>query len=260
MQCEEIMTMMCPKGHDLSKKCFEPVLPGCKKCSREAKIAETKRQKEFARQQRRDEEEAEHLRKKKEIEEQIVEQQQLLRDAQLKEERRNEIQQKLADLEEMKSMNRVPDPSSSSSTNVTSSQASGSLFPAGSSSQQDGSDSAPPLQPVPATPFPPKTKKVSHDAKRTGIETSATPSGPSRSEAEWQRKKTIEGVVNLSVDSIMDMTGLEDIKSQVLQILDKIEVRNRQGTPFDKDRYNVTFLGNPGTGACFLLKFNFQDF
>lgn len=246
MQCEEIVSMMCPKGHDLSKKCFEPVLPGCKKCDREAKVAETKRQKEFARQQKRDEEEAEHLRKKKEIDEQIVEQQQLLRDTQLKEERRNEIQQKLADLEEMKLMNRLPDPPSSS--NITSSQPSGPLSPAGSPSQQDGSDSAPP---VPTTPLPPQTKKASHDAKRTGIETSATPSGPSPSETEWQRKKTIEGVVDLSVDSIMDMTGLEDIKSQVLQILDKIEVRNRQGTSFDKDRYNVTFLGNPGTGACF---------
>jgi hypothetical protein len=255
MQCEEIVAIMCPKGHDQSKKCFEPVLPGCKKCDREAQIAEAKRQKEFARQQKRDEEEAEHLRKKKEIDEKIVEQQQLLRDAQLKEERRNEIQQKLADLEE--SMNRLPGPSSSSSMNTTSSQASG---PTGSSSQQDGSDSAPPLQPPTATPLTPQTKKISRDSKRTGIETSATPSALSPSEVEWQRKKTIEGVVNPSVDSIMDMTGLEDIKSQVLQILDKIEVRNRQGTSFDKDRYNVTFLGNPGTGACLLLKFNFQDF
>lgn len=249
--------MMCPKGHDLSKKCFEPVLPGCKKCDREAKIAETKRQKEFARQQKRDEEEAEHLRKKKEIEEKIVEQQQLLRDAQLKEERRNEIQQKLADLEEMKSMNRPPGPSSSPSMN---SQASGPLFSTGSPSQQDGSDPAPPLQPFPATPFPPQKKKASHDSERTGIETSAAPGALSPSEAEWQRKKSIEGVVDLSVDAIMDMTGLEDIKSQVLQILDKIEVRNRQGTSFDKDRYNVTFLGNPGTGACLRLKFNSQDF
>ena len=251
--------MMCPKGHDRSKKCFEPILPGCKKCDREAKLAEDKRQKEFSRQQKRDEEEAEHLRKKKEIEEKILEQQQLLRDAQLKEERRNEIRQKLADLEEMKLMNRLPGSSSSSSMDTTSSQASGSLPVDGLSQPSPAQTPAPPSQPVLDTPL--QTDKASHDSKRTGTQfgTSATPGAPSSSEAEWQRKKTIEGVVNPSVDSIMDMTGLEDIKSQVLQILDKIEVRNRQGTPFDKDRYNVTFLGNPGTGMCLLLKFTSQN-
>ena len=97
MKCEEIVAMMCSKGHDQSKKCFELVLLGCKKCDREAKLTEAKRQKEFSRQQKRGEEEAEHLRKKKDIEEKILEQQQLLRDAQPKEERRNEkVQQKLA--------------------------------------------------------------------------------------------------------------------------------------------------------------------
>jgi len=65
--------MMCPKSHDQPKKCFEPVLPGCKKCDWEAKIAEAKCQKEIARQQKRDKEEAEHLRTKKEIDEKIVE-------------------------------------------------------------------------------------------------------------------------------------------------------------------------------------------
>ncbi|KAF8876358.1 P-loop containing nucleoside triphosphate hydrolase protein, partial [Gymnopilus junonius] len=82
MQCQEIVNMTCPKGHDRSKKCFQPFLPDCKKCDREAKAAEAKRQKEFERQKKREEEEAEHLRKKKEIEDKITEQQQLRRDMQ----------------------------------------------------------------------------------------------------------------------------------------------------------------------------------
>jgi len=247
--------MICLKGHGHLKRCFEPAIPGCKICDREANLAEAKRQNEFARRQKRDEEEAEHLRKKKEIEEKILEQQQLLRDAQLKEERRNEIRQKLADLEETKLMNRLPGPSSSSSMGVTSSQAFSS-FPMGGPSQHP----APLSQPIPTTPL--QTEKAPYVSNRTGTEfgTSATPGAPSPSEAEWQRKKTIEGVVNPSVDSIMDMTGLEDIKTQVLQILDKIEIRNRQGASFDKDRYNVTFLGNPGTGTSLLLKFTSQEF
>jgi len=91
MQCEEIVAGMCPEGHDQSKKCFEPALLGCKKCDREAEVAEAKRQREFSLQQKRDEEEAEHLRTMKRIEEQLVEQQRIRHDDQLIEERGDEI-------------------------------------------------------------------------------------------------------------------------------------------------------------------------
>ena len=83
--------MMCPKGHDQSKKCFEPVLPGCKKCDREAEVAEAKRQREISLQRKRDEEAAEHLRTMKRIEEQLVEQQRIRHDEQSKEELEDEI-------------------------------------------------------------------------------------------------------------------------------------------------------------------------
>jgi len=240
--------MQCLKGHDISKKCFEPALPGCKKCDRIAKIAEEKRQKEFARQKKRDEEEAEHLRKKKEIEEQLAEQQQLLRDAQLRGERDNEIRQKLADLEEAKLMNQRPVPLPT--VDIPSPQAPNTSpsSPTRSSSPQNSAQiPSPTHRPLSATPSSTvaKTPRVSKPAAAAAP---PAPIGPSPSEAEWQRKKTIEGIVNTSVDSIMDMTGLEDVKSQVLRILEKIEVATRQNTAFDKDRYNVTLLGNPGTG------------
>ncbi|KAF8958975.1 P-loop containing nucleoside triphosphate hydrolase protein [Flammula alnicola] len=165
MRCEEIIPMTCPKGHYQSKKCFEPSFRGARNATGKPRCG-AERQKEFARQQKRDEEEAEHLRKKKEIDEQVAEQQQLRRDAQLKDERENEIRQKLADLEEMKSMDHLPGPSSS--MNMPSSQVPDPSFsaPSGALPTEYGSD--------------PRS--------------SAT------------------------------------------------------GASFDKDRYNVTLLGNPGTG------------
>ncbi|KAF8065347.1 P-loop containing nucleoside triphosphate hydrolase protein [Lyophyllum atratum] len=242
MRCEQIVKMQCPKGHDKSNKCFEPVLPGCKKCDREAKLAEEKRQEEFARQQRRDQEEAEHLRQKKEIERELAEVQQLRRDEQLREERKNEIRQKLADLEEAKSMNQPAEPMLD--TDVPTSSHTATL-----SASTPGPQNVPPAPEllVPATKSLP-TGKVPRDLKRSSTATSSTPATLSRSETEWQRKKTIEGVVNPSVDAIMGMTGLEEVKLQVLTILDKIEVAIRQNTEFNKDRYNVSLLGNPGTG------------
>ena len=65
---------------------------------------------------------------------------------------------------------------------------------------------------------------------------------------EWQRQKDINGTVNEAIDAIMDMTGLEEVKDQVLTIKSTIETRKRQGGSFKNERLNVVLLGNPGTG------------
>ena len=48
----------------------------------------------------------------------------------------------------------------------------------------------------------------------------------------------------------MDMVGLEGVKSQVLGIKAKIDVSLRQGTDVKDERFNVSLLGNPGTGKA----------
>lgn len=46
----------------------------------------------------------------------------------------------------------------------------------------------------------------------------------------------------------MQLTGLEGVKEQVLRIHDKVELAQRQGVSLQDERFNVIFLGNPGTG------------
>ncbi|KAL1691007.1 P-loop containing nucleoside triphosphate hydrolase protein [Schizophyllum commune] len=70
----------------------------------------------------------------------------------------------------------------------------------------------------------------------------------SQSEAEWQRRKAVEGKSNEHVDNIMALVGLEEVKKQVLMVMDKIEVAKQQRTSLKDQRFNVAFLGNPGTG------------
>jgi len=178
MRCEAVVSMVCSKGHNQRKKCFEPIL--CVECDREAKAAEAKRQKEISRQQKCDEEEAEHLRRMKEIEHQLAEHQQLRRGAQLKEEPKNEIREQLVDLEERKSMNHLSSPSSSMT--VTPPCPSWRSNP---SRQSMARTQAPPPQLVHAAPFP-QTVEISHDSKRTSTETSTTSGALSLSEAEWR--------------------------------------------------------------------------
>ena len=60
----------------------------------------------------------------------------------------------------------------------------------------------------------------------------------------------MEGADNANIDAIMSMTGLEEVKAQVLKIKAKIDVSKRQGTSESDERFNVVLQGNPGTGMC----------
>ena len=76
----------------------------------------------------------------------------------------------------------------------------------------------------------------------------AQPGVLSNSEAEWQRQKQIEGASNDAIDSLMKLTGLEQVKAKVLDIKAKIEMVARQGLDMSKERLGMVMLGNPGTG------------
>lgn len=73
----------------------------------------------------------------------------------------------------------------------------------------------------------------------------------SPSEKEWQRQKDTENASNAAIDSIMEMIGLEDVKSQVLRIKAKIDAATRQNSNLKNERFNISLLGNPGTGMLF---------
>jgi len=70
----------------------------------------------------------------------------------------------------------------------------------------------------------------------------------SKSEAEWERQKRVDGASNEAIDSLMGLTGLEDVKSKILSIKAKIETVGRQGSDMKKERLGMLMLGNPGTG------------
>jgi hypothetical protein len=78
---------------------------------------------------------------------------------------------------------------------------------------------------------------------------------PSKSADDWRRQKTVEGAFSPSIDAIMAMVGLESVKAQVLAIKAKIDTAKRQGSPLEKERFNISFLGNPGTGAVLHIRY-----
>ncbi|KAF9042774.1 P-loop containing nucleoside triphosphate hydrolase protein [Hymenopellis radicata] len=269
MPCPFTVPGRCVKGHDQSRKCSEPVPKTCRKCVKQAKEEADRQAKELASQRKRDEEEAEHLRKMKEIEDQLAQQRELLRYARRREDQANEIRLKMEDLENAKAAaerarqakadssdrpaqtppasggastptpgaGTLPPPKPSPSTNSPDKNAN----PSGSSSQ---SPSDPPNSTSPDTPF-----SLSPEQRRPSIYTSApTTTELSPAERDWDYRKRTQGVLNPPLDIIMEMVGLETVKTQLLGILNKIDTAKRQNASLKDERFNITFLGNPGTG------------
>lgn len=71
---------------------------------------------------------------------------------------------------------------------------------------------------------------------------------PSPSESEWDRQKRADNASNGAIDSLMKMTGLEEVKAQVLKIKARADTALRQNTNTKDDRFGIVLLGNPGTG------------
>ena len=205
----------------------------CHKCDQEARALQRKQQKAFELQQKRDAEQREHARQVAELEEKIELEVQALKDGQISTERADAIQQKKADLAAMTAL----------ASRTTSS-------PPHSKDSPKNQKQAPPHESKPEAKESASPNSQSKSAERRP--TSAHQKSPA--EEEWQRQKDTENASNAAIDSIMEMIGLEDVKSQVLRIKAKIDATTRQNSNLKNERFNVSLLGNPGTGMLFSFK------
>ena len=70
----------------------------------------------------------------------------------------------------------------------------------------------------------------------------------SPSEERWHEQKTKHNASNESIDELMELSGLEEIKELFLDIRDMTETAGHQEASLRKTRFNVNMFGNPGTG------------
>lgn len=59
--------------------------------------------------------------------------------------------------------------------------------------------------------------------------------------------------LNGAIDSLMKMTGIEEVKVQVLKIKVRADTALRQNMNMKDKRYGIVLLGNPGTGKTRFL-------
>ncbi|KAF8533083.1 P-loop containing nucleoside triphosphate hydrolase protein [Trichophaea hybrida] len=250
MQCGFVFRDKCLAGHSRSWKCSKPPPPTCQKCEREAAAAEKKRQRDFEIQQKRDEEQRQHQKQMALLDEEIEHERQKIRDDQETRAREIALQQKIKDLEDaataaVKSRQSLTQSLFSSfpfRRSTPSAPLPPTLTPVNPQQSQSNNQNSSGSQPgTPAAPTATETIKA-------GVTSNIPLPGPSPSEREWQRQKDFENASNEAIDKIMEMIGLEEVKSQVLRIKAKIDTAIRQNTDFKEERFGVTLLGNPGTG------------
>lgn len=254
LPCQHIIEEQCLQGHLQSRKCHQTPFP-CKKCEQEAALAERKRQKEFELQQKREAQQAEHERRLKELEDKIDAEVQIVKDAHLAQQRAQFLRQKQEDLNAAESLSAsvvaaaasaIPPFSKSSTTQSPkagpSSQSPGDASP---STRQSNSKVTPGSPRQSSSQSPPHNPPSPRPSTPPGNPATSRKSSP---ELEWQRQKDVEGASCAAIDAVMNMIGLDDVKRQMLRIKDKIEVTQRQKTSIKDERFNIVFLGNPGTG------------
>ena len=192
-------------------------------------------QKALELQEKRDREEQEHLRQIAKIDALLEDERQRVKDAQMSKERAQAIQQKEHDLANAKA-----------------------LTDRMSKASPQPKRAAVSATPVESSPLTGKSQlsTSSTGKKPSGSNEEPATKGKRRQESNarevWEHQKRMENVSNDTIDSLMEMTGLEEVKLQVLSIKAKIDLSVRQGSDMKEDRLNVVFLGNPGTGKLCL--------
>ena len=75
--------------------------------------------------------------------------------------------------------------------------------------------------------------------------------------AEWSHMRDVQGMHAMkltSLDELIGMTGLVKVKRQMLDLVRKVVLQRQRGEDPAKERLNILFMGNPGTGHLFLTR------
>jgi DNA repair exonuclease SbcCD ATPase subunit len=100
-------------------------------------------------------------------------------------------------------------------------------------------------------------RSANERALRSGKPDSGSPSeeraDPGTTKFEWQQLKKLEGAKCPTLDELMDMIGLEDVKAQFLSVKSKVDTILRQNSSLKSERFSCSLLGNPGTGELCIL-------
>jgi hypothetical protein len=228
MHCEHVMESKCAKGHVQKWKCHLNRPAACRACQREDEKRQKEQQAELERQARREQEQTLHAARMAELDRQIRLLREQVADRNAAEENARALEQKKKDLEAARHLA------------VQNTILSVSKTP-GTGAAPNTSPASPSRATLKGQPELEKDTSVEGDKNKIELPKLAC-------EEEWDRQKRVDGASNTAIDALMALTGLEDVKTKILDIKAKIDTVIRQGTNMKDERLGVVLLGNPGTG------------
>ena len=225
----------CPKGHKKSWRCHKAPPKACTRCEEEAKRDQDEKQKALELQEKRAREDTEHRAHMAKLDAMLGLERQRTKDAQTSQEREAAIRQKEQDIEKARALadekrhrSQQPQPHPADISVV----------------DRNAKQSQPQSAPThPNSDKPVRAPSLAEPKTHKRRDKRASPA-----KEEWEDQKKIENATNDTIDVVMDMVGLEEVKLQILKIKAKIDASVRQNSDMKEDRLNVAFLGNPGTG------------
>ena len=227
MRCSQLVSDKCSKGHNFSWRCSES-RPACRTCEREDRTRKKRLEDEFATERKLQEMQESHDRQMADIEEQLRALTLTRACNRRAQEMSEALEQKRQDLKQAQRLASELSTRPAPSSHTVPERTQGGLL-------QFLRTSAP----------------ASNAGERTSVskaDTQQNSLSSSPSELEWDRQKRVENASNDAIDELMRMTGLEEVKQQVLNIKTKIKTAQRQDSDLSKERFGIVLLGNPGTG------------
>ncbi|KAG1717605.1 P-loop containing nucleoside triphosphate hydrolase protein [Suillus lakei] len=276
MPCQHPYSGTCPTNHKLKWKCHQPKPDPCPVCVEEAERAEEKRQRklemkqkleeeELQRQIQREQEQLEHDLRMVELDAKFKAEMDAIADAQVAQQRANVLKQKVTEIEAARANAQKAAANAQAHADAARSASSRATNPVPPAPPSNSQSNIPPPNPTPpSSPSPPpkpqprtkpSTTQTPSNSKQPGSQqprpSSTSPMNAvptSAAHQDWLHQKQVNSEKNSAIDGIMELTGLEDVKAQVLRIKAHIDLMKRQGVPLNKERLNLVLLGNPGTG------------
>ncbi|KAJ5203268.1 hypothetical protein N7449_005347 [Penicillium cf. viridicatum] len=229
MKCTKIVKWKCPRGHSLSLSCSQ-AKGSCRFCIQEDQVKERRRKRDLELERERQRKQNEYARQLAEAQEEASHLKRVRRDEFDDAERARVLEQHRQEIEDLKNPPRPPSRPASPQRRVSSgtiTSTTSTITEASSDSSVAGTQS-PSVQPTSRQVMPPK--KTS-GAKR-----------------DWDYQKKFLNAQSQEIDKLMDMIGLESVKTKFLSIKAKVDVSIRQNIDLSHDRFGSVLLGNPGTG------------
>ena len=234
VQCKQIIQEKCPQNHNMTWECWKQSVP-CDKCETEARRREAQRQRDHKLDLQRQANERAYAQRLAELDEEIAHERRLQKEHGDQLDRERVLQQRKKDLADARVATRK----------VTTVKSLHSEMDAGSKNRTQKAETS--TEGKSASPFHDSGLGKEQQDEQKDEQKDEQPE-TFQAKSDWDYQKRFENADNEHLDALMEMTGLESVKQQVLTIKTKIDTCIRQGVNVKDERFGAALLGNPGTG------------